>query len=187
MESSRLIYYIFRSFVLPCHMKVDMGGRKEMLPVLEKMLVREQGRPAHSERDEVEAAVAAPFQVTVVFTSADATLAALRRAGILANRLGTRVALVVAQIVPYPLPLNSPPVLLDFSEQQCRAIASATKAETSVHLYLCRDLLETLMVVLKPNSLVVVGSRRRWWPTREKFLARKLGRAGHEVIFTETE
>jgi len=36
--------------------------------------------------------------------------------------------------------------------------------------------------------LVVIGGRQHWWwPTQEKALARTLRRAGHEVIFTETE
>jgi len=46
---------------------------------------------------------------------------------------------------------------------------------------------ETLKAVLSQRSLVVVGGHKRWWPTPEKRLARKLRRAGHEVIFTETE
>ena len=54
-------------------------------------------------------------------------------------------------------------------------------------IYLCRDRVETLTAVLSPHSLVVIGGRKRWWPTAEKRLARKLRRAGHEVIFTETE
>jgi hypothetical protein len=41
--------------------------------------------------------------------------------------------------------------------------------------------------VLGPHSLVVVGGRRRWLPTREKSLARNLRSAGHEVIFTDTD
>jgi hypothetical protein len=54
-------------------------------------------------------------------------------------------------------------------------------------MYLCRDSSETLLAVLKPRSLVVIGGRRRWWPTREERLAKKLRGAGHEVIFAELE
>jgi len=59
--------------------------------------------------------------------------------------------------------------------------------ETSVHIYLCRDRFETLASVLSPRSIVVLGGRKRWWPTREKSLASKLRKAGHEVVFKETE
>jgi hypothetical protein len=66
-------------------------------------------------------------------------------------------------------------------------IAIESPVETIVRVFLCRDRLETLSMVLKPHSLVVVGGRGRWWPTAEERLARRLRRAGHEVIFEETE
>jgi hypothetical protein len=127
------------------------------------------------------------LNVAVVFTSVDCTLAALRKAGALARRLSGRITLLVPQVVPYPLPLNSPPVLVDWNDKRFRVIASESSVETTVCIYLCRDRLETLTPVLSPHSLVVVGGRARWWPTAEKRLARQLRRAGHEVIFTETE
>jgi hypothetical protein len=127
------------------------------------------------------------LSITVIFTSAGGTVAALKRAGRLAESLGARITLVVPQMVPYPLPLTSPPVLLEFQERRFREIASHSPVEIWVQLYLCRDELETLKMILRPHSLVVVGGRKRFWPTREKSLARNLRRAGHEVIFTETE
>ena len=128
------------------------------------------------------------LNIAVIFTSVDATLGALKKAGALANRLSARITLFVPQIIPYPLPLTSPPVLLDWNERRFRVIASRSPVETRVLLYLCRDRLETLSTALTPGSLVVVGGRKRgWWPTSEKRLARQLRRAGHEVIFTETE
>jgi hypothetical protein len=123
----------------------------------------------------------------VVFTSVDATLAALKEAGNLASSLGGRIALIVPQIVPYPLPLTSPPVLVDFNERRLRVIASRCRVETRVTIYLCREAFETLQSALKPHSLVVVGSRKRWWPTAEKRLAAKLRRLGHQVVVTEGE
>ncbi len=125
--------------------------------------------------------------VAVIFTTVAATIAALRQAGALASRLGARITLLAPQIVPYPLPLASPPVLLDFNERRFQLIAEESPVETDVHIYLCRDPLEALRGALPPRSLVVLGGRRRWWPTREKRLARQLRRAGHEVVFTEME
>jgi hypothetical protein len=127
------------------------------------------------------------LNIDVVFTSVQATLAALKRAGALASRLNSRITLVVPQVVPFPCPLSSPPVLLDFSERRFRVLAGASPVDTTVQLYLCRDKWDALTLMLKPRSLVVVGGRRRWWPTEEERLARKLGRAGHEVVFVETE
>jgi hypothetical protein len=127
------------------------------------------------------------LNIDVVFTSIDATLAALKKAAALANRLGARITLLVPQIVPYPLPLESPPVLLEWNERRFRVIAEECPVETSVHIYLCRDRVETLSAALKPYSLIVVGGRKRWWPTSESRLARTLRRAGHEVVFAEAE
>jgi hypothetical protein len=154
-----------------------------MVLAFQKLLVPVNRRPALTRRDES----GDRLQVAVVFTSAASTIAALRKAGALADRLGARITLLVPQIVPYVLPLESPPVLLDFSEARCRQIAMESTVETMVRIYLCRDRLEMLKSVLAPRSLVVVGGRRRWWPTHEKNLARQLRRAGHEVILTETE
>jgi hypothetical protein len=125
------------------------------------------------------------LNISVVFTSVEATVTALKEAGDLAGRLGGRITLIVPQIVPYPLPLSSPAVPVDFNERRLRAIASNSALETRVSVYLCRDPVETLQSVLKPHSLVVVGSRKRWWPTPEKRLAAKLRRSGHDVLVTE--
>jgi hypothetical protein len=125
------------------------------------------------------------LNIVVVFTSPQATITALRKAGGLAASLGAAIKLVVPQVVPYPLPLTSPPVLLDFQEKRFREIAAESPVDIRVQLYLCRDELETLKIALKPHSIVVIGGRKRWWPTREQRLARKL-QSHHEVIFAET-
>jgi hypothetical protein len=125
------------------------------------------------------------LNVVVVFTSVDATVEALQKAGNLAESLGAQITLVVPQIIPFPLPLTSPPVLLDFQEKRFREIASKSPVDVLVQLYLCRDARVTLNKVLHPHSLIVVGSRKKWWPTSEARLARELKRAGHEVILAE--
>jgi hypothetical protein len=123
----------------------------------------------------------------VVFTSVDATLTALKEAGSLARSLGARITLIVPQLVPYPLPLANPPVPRDFNERRLRVIASHCRIETRVSIYLCRNALETLQAVLKPHSLVIIGSHKSWWPTAEKRLAAKLRSFGHQVVVTERE
>jgi hypothetical protein len=127
------------------------------------------------------------LDIAVPFTSTEATLRALKLAEALAYRLDSRIALLVPQLVPYPLPLTSPPVLLDFNERRFRDFASRSHVQTSVRIYLCRDRWDALLVMLKPRSLVVIGGRKRWWPTAEARLARRLQRAGHEVVVVEME
>ena len=155
-----------------------------MLLALDRVLAPSPGLPLPPVPEEHEPRL----NVIVVFTSVAPTLAALKEAGILASKLGGRITLLVPQVVPYPLPLTSPPVLLDWNETRFSMIASQSPVETRVQLYLCRDPLETLRGVLAPHSLIVVGARRgRWWPRPEKRLAAKLRQAGHEVIFREME
>ncbi|HYM13917.1 MAG TPA: hypothetical protein VEU62_24480 [Bryobacterales bacterium] len=158
-----------------------MGTPKEMTLALEKILAPATGHPGESLAGEDESGL----NIAVVFTSVESTLVALKKAGALASPLGARITLVVPQCVPYPLPLESPPVLLDFNERRFRSIALESPVETRVHIYLCRERLELLLMVLKPHSVVVLGGRRRWWRTPEEKLAKRLRRAGHEVIFME--
>jgi hypothetical protein len=159
-----------------------MEARNEMALAFERMLI-----PAVTRPDEAVKRESTRLGVVVVFTSVESTVHALRKAGALASRLNARISLVVPQVVPYPLPLTSPPVLLDFSERRFRVIAAESPVETTVRLYLCRDRMETLAAVLEPHSLIVLGGRKRWWPTQEKRLVRKLRRAGHEVILEEKD
>ncbi len=126
------------------------------------------------------------LEITVIFTSAEATVAAIDRAAALLNGLKGRISLVAAHSVPYPLPLESPSVLLDFNKRRLIEIASESPVETTVDLYLCRWRLETLASVLKPGSVVVIGGRRRWWPTLEKRLARGLEHYGIQVVLFDT-
>jgi hypothetical protein len=157
--------------------------RQNIVPAFERILQRETGCPARTEAEEKNPRL----NISVIFTSVEATLKALSRAGALATSLGARITLLVPQTVPYPLPLESPPILLDWNEKRFRVIASESPVETTVRIYLCRDRLKTLASVLQSGSIVVIGSPKRWWPTAETRLARALGKAGHEVIIAEME
>jgi hypothetical protein len=150
---------------------------------MEKMIAPAAGLPARPPAVESDP----KLEISVVFTSVDRTLAALKAAGNLAADLGGRITLIVPQIVPHPLPLASPPILVDFNERRLRVIASHCRVETRVSIYLCRDSFETLQSVLKPHSVVVIGSTKQWWLGAEKRLARKLRHLGHQVIITEKE
>ena len=127
------------------------------------------------------------LNIAVIYNSVDLTLLALRKAGALANSLHARITLIVPQIVPYPLPLVSPPAERGFQEKAFRVLADEGPVDTSVHIYLCRDRLEMLRSVLLPHSLIVIGGKDRWWPTKEKQLARQLRKCGHQVVLVQSE
>ena len=149
----------------------------------ERILVPAPGRPEQPSATEADP----KLDIAVIFTSVEATLAALKEAGALARSLDARITLLVPRVVPYPLALETPPVSIEFNERRFRLIASQSRVETRVRIYLCRDGFEALANVLDPRSIVVIGGRKRWWPTRERKLARQLRRAGHEAVLKETE
>ena len=126
-------------------------------------------------------------EVFVLFTSQEQTLTALQRAGDLSRPIGARIVLLVAQIVPYQLPLDEPPVNLKFITERFERIASQYPVTAEVRVCFCRNQLEMLKSILNSDSLVVLGTRRRWWPTYEAGLARRLRQAGYEVVLVEPE
>ncbi len=121
----------------------------------------------------------------MIFTTTPGTLAALRLAGEHARDLHGRISILATQIVPYPLPLERPPVAPEFTRERYRMPAADQRIETRVQVYLCRDSRQALLKALKPNSLVVVGGRKRWWRTREQALVKFLCAHGHHVIFVD--
>jgi hypothetical protein len=128
------------------------------------------------------------LDLKVIFTDLARTAAALATARTMARGLGARITLLVAQVVPYPLPLTAPDVPVEFTERLLESIAGCRDdAETSIEIYLCRDRLETIRRALAPNSIVIVGARKwRWWPawfySWEGSLARLLRREGRRVL-----
>lgn len=125
------------------------------------------------------------LEVSVVFTDATGTLAALEMAERLAKRLEARLRLLMPYEVPYTLPLSKPAVPVEFLEGQIRTLASRVPMEIAANIYLCRDKQRTLRLILKTGSLVIMGGRKGWWPTPAQRLAGTLERDGHHVIFTE--
>jgi len=131
-----------------------------------------------------------PLEVNVIFTDLQPTAAALKFAQSFARELGARIRLQAAIDVPFPLPLDEPPVPVAFLQETLRKLAPRLEGDTfdpTVHLYLCRDRLRALLQVLRPNSVVVIGGRIHWWPTAESRMARALRSKGHRVIFVDSK
>jgi hypothetical protein len=118
----------------------------------------------------------------VVFTDLNATRIALQAASQLARGLNARVVLLVGKVVPFPLPLDSPPVPNEFADAVLSGLAAEQDADSTVRVYLCRDREETIRGALPPASLVLVGCSR--WPSsgKSRRFARRLRKDGHDVI-----
>jgi hypothetical protein len=130
------------------------------------------------------------LRVTVMVTTEQGTLAALKTAVDLAPELGLQLVLVSITVVPCHLPIDVPPVSISFLEQRARrwVAASGVEAEqTHFQIYLCRDRKQCLQKVLAPNSLVVIGGKRRWWTAQEQKLEKYLRSLGHRTIFVEAK
>ena len=123
------------------------------------------------------------LSIMVVFTTVPATLIALEQGGQLAQQLGARIRIVVPHVVPYPLPIDRPPVDPEFRLRRFRTVSIQGAIETQIEVRLCRDSDHAVMQGLPPRSVILIGGRKRWWPTRERRLAKRLARVGHHVIF----
>jgi hypothetical protein len=127
---------------------------------------------------------AGPSRITifVLFTGVRKTLDALWSVGRLARDLDAHIEIIVPEIVPYPLPLDEPPVLRSFRNHRYRTIAEQAGIDTSIHVCLCREPREAVDRLLTPGSIVVIGTRHRWWPTRECRFGRWLRTKGYHVV-----
>jgi hypothetical protein len=124
----------------------------------------------------------ATLEIVVLHTSIAETLQALKTAAHLAEDLAARIRLLVLEVVPYPLPLDRPNVTLPFTHRRFRTLAENVSVETTVDVHLVRDREKVLESILEPHSVVVIGTRRTWWPNRNRKFARRLERAGHQVV-----
>lgn len=128
------------------------------------------------------------LDLKVVFTDLPKTVAALETARTMARGLRARITLIVAQVVPYPLPLADPDVPVEFTERVLESLArEEDDADTTIEIYLCRDRNETIRRALPPDSFVIVGARKRrwcpsWLPSRESQLTRLLRHDGRRVL-----
>lgn len=122
------------------------------------------------------------LRINVIFTTPEETRAALQHAEKLSAGLDGKIVLILALIVPFPLPLDQPPTSLDLLQEQIRNLATSVDREVVGYILLCRDPLCMLDSALFPHSPVVIGLRKRWGFSKTERLARALRRRGHEVI-----
>jgi hypothetical protein len=120
-------------------------------------------------------------RINVVFTDLTGTAAALRSAATMTKDLRLELALIVAQLVPYPLPLTAPPVPVSFRIAQIRELIDSTGTYPDVEIYLCRDPVQALLKLLTPDAPAVIGVKEGWLPTPGSRLAHALERTGHQI------
>jgi hypothetical protein len=92
--------------------------------------------------------------------------------------------LLVPQVVPYPLALNEPAVRPSHVASRLLALARDAGVEATIEIRLCREALDALRQWLRPHSIVVLGTRGRWWQPGSGRLGQLLRKEGHHVVLS---
>lgn len=119
--------------------------------------------------------------IVVPYTTTQLTRAALRHSAVCSD-LNVHVCLVDVQVVPFPCPLDQPPVNKEYSQNRLQALLAECTVPGHATVLYTRDWLEAFHRMLTPESLVIIPTKKRWWRTREEKLAGTLRKAGHEVL-----
>ena len=120
--------------------------------------------------------------VSVVYTTVDDTLRAARVGARLADAMGVPLHLVHFRSLPAQEDVSAPAGISPLETEEFVSRLRERGITASVGVYLGRDDARSIPWAIKPHSLVVVGGRRRWWPTRVGRLRRALEAAGHFVV-----
>lgn len=120
------------------------------------------------------------LSIVVLFTTIQRTLTAFKRAVQMSRGLNVEFRILIPQVVHYALPLDSPTT--DPNVFVRPFLTDKEAIDMQIEVLLCRDVLTALLQALPPASLVLMGTRHRWWPTRDKSIARALRQAGHNVV-----
>lgn len=123
--------------------------------------------------------------ITVFHTAVRPTLCALRRAATLARGLGAAIRILNVRAVPYPLPLDKPPADREVLARNISTLAAGYPIPTHIEICYGRDILDSLLQALSPNSIVLIGVKRKWCPSKERRWAKQLSRRGHHVILVD--
>ena len=130
---------------------------------------------------------ASDLRIAVIVTDFEETETALKAAAKLSAGLHAAIDLVVAQVVPFPLPLREPPIPTSFTVGRLDNLAARLNVLPGIRVYLCRDPFETLIQVLGTYSVIMVGSRKRWLSSKPENLARALTRKGLHVVLAKRD
>lgn len=130
----------------------------------------------------------AELEVNVIYTTWLGTQIASHTASRWARCLNARIVLWFPQVVPRQFSITAPPVSTKSTEDRLQsfAVACCEDLEIEIRVCLCRDEEQCLLNVLEPDSVVLMGGKRRWFPTQEQKLATLLHSHGHRVLFIHT-
>jgi len=124
-------------------------------------------------------------QIVVLFTGLAPTLRAVAVARGLGRALGARISVVVVKTPKYSPPRGGQTWTSRDIEAEALQKRLRATGDIRFRVVAAPHTGEALGVALGPSSLVVVGGRRRWWPTAAGRLCRLLEAHGHYVLFVD--
>ena len=127
------------------------------------------------------------LQIVIPHRSPESTRSALKYAATLAMDLNVRLRLIDVHVVPYGVPLDTPTVDPRHLARRVRSLAMESELPISAEVIYARDWELGLRRALAPGSLVLMAMKRSWWPTKDKRLAARLRKLGHQVMWVECE
>jgi hypothetical protein len=127
-----------------------------------------------------------PRPVHVLATTEEGTRSALETARRIADGRGARILVLVPQVVPYGQPLLRPSEDPTRIADRFRGVVAGSGIAAAVLVCVCREPSHVPGRMLIDRGEIVVGGRRRkWWPSGEERIARRLAGDGHDVVFAE--
>jgi hypothetical protein len=129
------------------------------------------------------------LKLTVVHTTTEGTLSALKLANGLTKDLSAQIRLVAPEVVPFRLPLEHPLISTEFlRKRETRLVEESGLDEctVSIEICLCREPKKALKEYLTPGSLIIIGGKARWWRAEQR-CAKWLRRIGHQVLFVDVK
>ena len=127
------------------------------------------------------------LHVVIPHRSPELTRSALKYAATLAMDLNVRLRLIDVHVVPYGVPLDAPTVDPRHLARRVRSLAMESELPISGEVIYARDWEQGLRRALAPGSLVLMAMKRSWWPTKDKRLASRLRKLGHQVMWVDCD
>jgi len=126
-----------------------------------------------------------PLELVVPYTSPALAAQALATALELARGFEAAVTLMAVHVLPYPSPLECQEGIRKRLEAELTEVACTSPVLIRVKLVFARDREDAYLGLLPRQSLVVIGTKDRWWRTPEERLARRLTARGHSVAIVK--
>lgn len=123
----------------------------------------------------------ASIEIVVPYTEFSLAVAAMERVSAFGARLSVQIRLVAVHTVPYPARFECPAAVHANLVEQLIQLASRSPVSVCPQVVLARNRMEGFQSVMRPESTVVMASRRRPWRTPEERLAAAFTAQNHNV------